>query len=397
MSLSRRAFIRTLGQGGGAFSSVFITARGREALVAEYGAALKEPVPPPPDVDEIRISSNENPKGPGPAAIKALRDSFDQTMRYPMNARMSDSDFRERLAKRFGVKAENIVLGPGSTEILRNAVRCFTGPDKPLVTGECSYENPVRTAEHLGHPVKAIPNASDLSLDLDKMAGAAVGAGLVFLCNPNNPTATAHSAVAVKDFVKFVSKESPYTAILIDEAYHEYVTDPAYDTAVPLAMRYRNVFVSRTFSKAYGMAGLRQGYAVGQKEIIDKLRSLKLTFGTNILGIAAAMGSLDDPGHIEKEVARNVEARKFTLDFFNATGYPATDSQTNFIFVNIGGPAKEFREACKKYKVMVGRDFPPYEKTHARISIGTMDEMRRATEVFRKVLGAPATDSPARG
>ncbi|MEE9263892.1 MAG: aminotransferase class I/II-fold pyridoxal phosphate-dependent enzyme, partial [Vicinamibacteria bacterium] len=210
-------------------------------------------------------------------------------------------------------------------------------------------------------------------------------------------TATVHSADAVKDFVKFVTKESPYTHILIDEAYHDYVTDSSYETAVEPAMRYRNVFISRTFSKAYGMAGLRQGYAVGGKETIDKLRSLKLTFGTNVLGMAAAVGALDDPGHIEQEVVRNTETRKYTLDFFRRAGYRATDSQTNFIFVDLGLPAKKFREACEKYKVKVGRDFPPYEKTHARISIGTMDEMRRATDVFQQVLGSSATDSSGQG
>jgi histidinol-phosphate aminotransferase len=392
MSLSRRALISTLGLGEpGALSSPLIAARGREALAAtEPGSPA---IPPPPDADEIRISSNENPLGPGPSAIRSLRGALDQTMLYPMNARISDSGLRERLAKKFGVKPENIVLAAGSSEILRNAVRVFTGANEPLVTGECSFENPARAAERFGRPVKAIPLTSNLSLDLDKMAGAAIGAGLVYLCNPNNPTATVHSAAAVKDFVKFVVKESPYTHILIDEAYHEYVTDPSYETSAELATRYRNVFISRTFSKVFGMAGLRQGYAVGGKEMIDKLRSVKLRLATNILGLAAAMGGLDDPGHIEREVIRNTEARKYTLEFFRRAGYPATDSQTNFIFVNLGRPAKDFREACEKYKVKVGRDFPPYEKTHARISIGTMDEMRRATEVFQRVLQSSATDS----
>ena len=395
MSLTRRAFMSTLGfKEHGAVSIPLIAARGREALAATEPRSPA--IPPPPDLDEIRINSNENPLGPGPSAIRSLRGALDQTRLYPANARISDSALRERLAKKFGVQSENIVLAAGSSEILRNAVRAFTAPNKPLVTGGCSFENPVTAAERFGRPVKAIPLNPDLALDLDKMAGAAIGAGLVYLCNPNNPTATVHSATAVKDFVKFVTKESPYTHILIDEAYHDYVTDPSYETSVELATRYRNVFVSRTFSKAYGMAGLRLGYAVGSKETAGKLRALKLTVDTNILGMAAAMGALDDDAHIEEEVARNTAARKYTLDFFRRSGYRATDSQANFIFVNLGRPAKEFRESCEKYKVKVGRDFPPYEKTHARISIGTMEEMRRATEVFQQVLGASATDSAGR-
>ena len=393
MTLSRRAFLRTVRPEAGAMSPVFITARGREALEGEFGS-LPSPFIPPPDADEIRISSNENPMGPGPSAVSAIRENLGEANRYPMNSKITDSAVANRIASIYGAKRENVVLAPGSTEVLRNSIRAFCGPDRPLVSGECSYENPVRDAEYFGVPVKTVAmREQDLGLDLDKMAGAALGAGLVFLCNPNNPTGTAHGHTAIADFVRYVAKESPYTYVLIDEAYNEYVTDPSFSSAADLALKYRNVFVSRTFSKAYGMAGLRQGYAVGGKETIAKLAPYKLTFGTNVLGLSAVSASLDDPGYITKEIARNTEARKYTLDFFRSAGYWATDSQTNFIFVATNIPAKQFREGCAKLKVQVGRDFPPYEKTHARISIGTMDEMKRATEVFRQVLGTTPTDA----
>jgi histidinol-phosphate aminotransferase len=391
MTLSRRAFLRTVGTGTG-LSPALITARGREALAGEFGT-LASPFIPPPDSDEIRISSNENPMGPGPSAISAIKENLGEANRYPMNSRITDTAVANRIAKVFEAKRENVVLSPGSSEILRNSVRAFCSPTRPLISGECSYENPVREAEYFGVPVKTVANREDLGLDLDKMAGAALGAGLVFLCNPNNPTGTAHGRTEIADFVRYVAKESPYTYILIDEAYNDYVTDPSYETAAPLALKYRNVFVSRTFSKAFGMAGLRQGYAVGGPETIEKLGAYKLTFGTNVLGLAAVSASLDDPAYIAKEIARNSEVRKFTIDFFRNAGYWTTNSQTNFIFVKTGIPAKQFREECAKSKVQVGRDFPPYEKTHARISIGTMDEMKRATEVFRQVLGMAATDA----
>jgi histidinol-phosphate aminotransferase len=396
MTLSRRAFLRTVSPGAGAFSPAAISARGREALEGEMGR-VPSPFIPPPDPDEIRISSNENPMGPGPSAVSAIRENLGEANRYPMNSKITDSAIQKRIASMFSAKPENVVLAPGSTEVLRNAIRAFCAPDRPLVSGECSYENPVRDSEYFGVPVKTVAMADDLSLDLDKMAGAALGAGLVFLCNPNNPTGTAHGRTAISDFVRYVAKESPYTYILIDEAYHDYVTDPSYSSSVELALKYRNVFVSRTFSKAYGMAGLRQGYAVGGKDPISKLSPYKLTFGTNVLGLAAVSASLDDPAHLQKEIARNTEARQFTLDFFKNAGYWATNSQTNFIFVKTNMPAKQFREGCAKFKVAVGRDFPPYEKTHARISIGTLDEMKRATEVFRQVLGSAPTDSAAQG
>jgi histidinol-phosphate aminotransferase len=365
-----------------------------EDAAAELGPGLA-PIPPPPDLDEIRISSNENPLGPGKAAMDALRAELGQTGRYPINSRVADSHLKENLAKHFGVEPENITLGAGSGEILRNAVRSFTSKHKPLVTADPSFENPVRASKLIGTQVEAVPVTDGLGLDLEAMMRAARGAGLVFLCNPNNPTATVHSWDAIAHFVAYVREESPGTAILIDEAYHDYVTDPAYQSFAPLAMKYPNVFVTRTFSKAYGMAGLRVGYAVGQRQTIDQLAKFKLNVNVNVLAIAPATAAIKDREHIEEERHRNTEVRKFTRDFFTSAGFKSTDSQTNFIFVELGRPAKDFREACSKYKVKVGRDFPPLEKTHARISLGTMEEMRRATEVFRKVLGTPATDSPS--
>ena len=176
MTLTRRAFLRTVGPG--APSPAMITARGREALEGEFGA-VEVALIPPADVDEIRISSNENPLGPGPSAIQAIKDNIDQSNRYPMNSRIKDRDIRARLAKMYdGATADNIVIAPGSGEVLRNCVRAFTGPNRPLVSGELSYESPVRTAELFDIPVKKVAASGDLSLDLDKMAGAAIGAGL---------------------------------------------------------------------------------------------------------------------------------------------------------------------------------------------------------------------------
>lgn len=395
MSLSRRQFIRGFGTGGpGVLSGAAIGARGLEAAVGEMGPG-PVPIPPPPEPDEIRISSNENPLGPGEVALRALKGQFDQGGRYPFNARVAVSSLTESLAERFDVQPENITLGAGSGEILRNAVRSFTSKDRPLVTANPSFENPVRTAKLLGVPIEAVPVSGELGLDMESMLSAARGAGLVFFCNPNNPTATVHSWDEVAYFVAHVYEASPGTAILVDEAYHDYVTDETYRSAAPFVMKYPNVFVTRTFSKAYGMAGLRVGYAVGQTETIKKLAEFKLALNVNVLAVGAAVASLGDPQHIEEERERNTEVRKFTLDFFTSAGFKSTDSQTNFIFVELDRTAKEFREACAKYNVKVGRDFPPFEKTHARISIGTMDEMRRAIEVFESVLVGTTNDAPA--
>jgi histidinol-phosphate aminotransferase len=337
---------------------------------------------------EIRINSNENPLGPGEAATLAYARGLADAGRYPTNARPSSADLREAIARRLAVRPENVSLGSGSWELLRTAVRLYTSSSRALVTATPSFEQPEGMAAQLGVGVRKVPVDKDGRLDLEPMAKAARWAGLVFFCNPNNPTGGVHSARAVADFVGRVRRDSPETAILLDEAYHDYVTDPSYSTGVSLALEHPNVFVTRTFSKAYGMAGLRIGYAVGQARTIEAFNRWAITFNQNSPTVAAGVTSVGDPAHIEAECARNAEVRRFTIRFFQDKGLRVLPSETNFVFVELGRPAKEFRDECAKHRVMVGRDFPPMEKTHARISLGTMDEMKRATEVFAKVLGA---------
>jgi len=218
----------------------------------------------------------------------------------------------------------------------------------------------------------------------------------VFFNNPNNPTATVHGAKTVTDMVERIRKASPKTVVLIDEAYHEYVTDPSYATAIPLALSTPNVVVARTFSKAYGMAGMRIGYAVGTADTIKSLTRFKMPYNISVFGITAAIAALGDSRHLENERRRNTAVRAFTVNALRDMGAKPADSQGNFLFVDIGGPAKEFRDACAKSGVMVGRDFPPFEKSHCRISIGTMDEMKKAVDVFRTVL-KPLTANAQKG
>ena len=392
MSLSRRGFITRLAPGRDAHAAALVAARGREALVA--GSLYREAGElVPPAANEIRISSNENPLGPGQHALDAMTGKFPQAGRYPFNSTPNEGALVAAVAKKFGVKNENVVMGAGSGEILTNAVRAFTSASRPLVTAWPSFENPHTTAEKIGTPIREIPLDAQLRIDIPKMLAAVKGAGLVFFCNPNNPTATVHSATAVADFVKAVRQGSPDTVILLDEAYHDYVTDPSYKSGIELAMSTPNVFVARTFSKAYGMAGIRMGYAVGQAAVIKELGRYKMPYNVSVPGIAGGIAALENQAHIDRERARNTEVRTFTLRAFQDMGYKATDSQANFIFVDLKRPAKGFRDACAQQGVLVGRDFPPYEKTHCRVSIGTMDEMKQAVAVFKNVLGASQTTS----
>ena len=393
MSVSRRGFLRGTVL---PFSGTVIAARGMEASQASAGSNQSQRPLVPPGVPEIRISSNENPLGPGKAVLDAILGKFPQAGRYPFNSTPSDRELTSAIASKFKLKAENIVLGGGSQELLKNAVRAFTTPSRGLVTGAPSFENCPGVAKKLGHPIREIKVDSLFRLDLEAMIDAAKGAGLVFFNNPNNPTAPVHGAKVVADFVSRLRQSSPDTVILIDEAYHDYVTEPSYESAIPLALETPNVFVTRTFSKAYGMAGMRVGYAIGRAATVKPLEKLKMPYNISVFGVAAAIAALGDPKHIDAERDRNTKVRAFTVKALDEFGCKTADSQGNFLFVDVGKPAKEFREACAKQGVVVGRDFPPFEKTHVRISIGTMDEMQKAAAVFRTVLRPVSTSTGTR-
>jgi histidinol-phosphate aminotransferase len=197
-------------------------------------------------------------------------------------------------------------------------------------------------------------------------------------------------ARATREYFAKVNRQSPETTILVDEAYFDYVTDPDHDTHIPVALDNPHVIVARTFSKAYGMAGLRMGYAVGHADTIKKMREWDAGSGTsslNVLAMQAGIAAINqDASFTTNERARNKDVRDFTMKWFLDRGMKPTDSQANFMFVNIGRPAKEFRDAARAKGVLVARDFPPFEKTHCRISFGTMDEMKKAVAVFDQIL-----------
>ncbi len=391
MSLSRRRFFGNLGVGSvGLLSAPFIIGRGREAMAFEAAT-----VQPPDDGGFIRISSNENARGPGKKTIDALRNAISPRVGrgYPPDY---TGDLVATIADIYGVGRDHVIVGTGSGPILEAATRAFCSAQKPLVTAAPTYGTCDQAARRIGAPVKMITVDKSLGLDTDAMAEAAKGAGMIFFCNPNNPTGTVHNAAAVEKFVRRVKQSSPETRILIDEAYIDYTHDAAVKTAVPLAKELSGVLVSRSFSKAHGMAGLRLGYAIGQPETVKTIASAWNLGSVNTLTAAAGIASLRDPKHIEEERAENARVRDFTREAFKSMGYEAADCHTNCIFVDLKRPAKDFRDACAALKVSVGRDFPPFEKTHSRITLGTMDEMRQAVQVFRKVLTASSTSAGVR-
>lgn len=399
MHLSRRNFVKAASVGGiGALTARFISARGNEAMAA----ALAEPGFYPGAFSDtavaerlgyrarfanaIRLDSNENPNGPGKAALDAVRAMFTESNRYPDS---QEGELAAAIAKHRKVSESNVLTACGSGEILRSACYAFTGPGKALVMGSPTFETPGGFAESMGAEVRRVPVDKDLRLDLQQMLDKVSGAGLVFFCNPNNPTGTVHGAAAVKDFIAEVNKRNPGCMILMDEAYHEYVEDPAYATTIPIALDNPTVFTVRTFSKVFGMAGLRAGYAIGRPEAIRPMARHKLSSGVNVLAAACGIATLPDQAHINSEIKVNRDARAFTVKAFESMGFKPASTQANFLMVPINRDSRAFKDACAKHGVLVGRPFPPLT-THARISIGTMDEMKKATDVFRQVLSGAA-------
>jgi histidinol-phosphate aminotransferase len=201
-----------------------------------------------------------------------------------------------------------------------------------------------------------------------------------------------HSKSDVLAYIEAVNRLSPETTILVDEAYHEYVDDPSYGSVVSAALSNPRVVVTRTFSKVFGMAGLRLGYAIGQVDTLKRMSNYLLVNGANQLAIVAATGTLTDTAHIAAEQKKNREARAFTRKFFEGAGYTVHAAEGNFFMVDIHRDAKAFKLECVKHNVAIGRQFAAFPN-HARISIGTMAEMKKAIPVFKSVLATSVSSS----
>ena len=282
MSLSRRRFVQTAGAGA---AGLWIAGRGREAgLFGLSEGAFAQTQP-------IILASNENPMGTPKAVLDAVRAGFGEIGRYQS---ASTSEIVEMIAKDKGVKPENVLLGSGSTQILRSTTHVFCSKTAPLVAPIPAYEECAGYAALMGYPVRTVSLTPppELKMNVSAILQAAKGGGMVFFCNPNNPVATAVDGKTARQFVADLGKSSPDTYTLMDEAYFEYATMPGYETMIPLAVENPKVVVARTFSKCYGMAGLRIGYAIGHKDTIKKLADWDGMGSVNVLGLSAARAAL---------------------------------------------------------------------------------------------------------
>src|SRR3989440_1035285 len=281
ISISRRKFAQLLS--AGAACAVV-----KPALSLAKSASEVKSQPASPLTRIVRLSSNENPYGPSPHALKAMTDSFNVACRYPDEAAALLS---EKLATLNSVNANQILLGDGSGEILKLCADTFTGAQRKLVAGDPTFEAILQHATVNGAEVVKVPLTDHFAHDLSKM-GAVANAGLVYICNPNNPTA---SFTPKNELTDFISKTSPQRIILVDEAYFHYADNQDYDSVIPLVKDYPNLIVARTFSKIYGMAGLRCGYSVAQSQAIAQPHSHPNWDSVNIMAGGAGAGRVGGP------------------------------------------------------------------------------------------------------
>jgi histidinol-phosphate aminotransferase len=327
----------------------------------------------------IRLDSNENPLGLAPAAAEALRAAALEANRYPDDYR---EPLVEALAARHGVGADSVVLGNGSTEVLQMAVQAASSPNALLVMADPTFEAIARYQDPLSFRVVRVPLDASYGHDLGAMRAAAEGQrrpAVVYVCNPNNPTATLTSSAAIDDWIG----AAPETVLfVIDEAYHEYVRAPGYWSAAKWVSERPNVVVTRTFSKIYAMAGLRLGYALAHRDTAARLREFMSSDNANCMALVAALASLEDERLVDRSRASNESAKRVALDCLAELGLEALPSQTNFVMHRIAGDVRSYVARMRERGIRVGRPFPPLDGFN-RVSLGLADEMERWAEALR--------------
>jgi histidinol-phosphate aminotransferase len=327
----------------------------------------------------VRLSANENPYGPSAKALEAITNSFGLACRYPDE---HNNLLIDKLAKLNTVNHDQILLGDGSGEILKLCAETFTGPQNgKLIVADPTFEAILNGASANGAEVVKVPLTHSFAHDVSKMLTAAKG-GVIYVCNPNNPTASITPKDELRDFI---TKTPPETVILVDEAYFHYADSPDYESVIPLVKEHPNLIVSRTFSKIYGMAGLRCGYCVAQKGTIDRMRPNQMWDSVNCMALAAATASLDDSDHVPHGQRLNKEAKTFTTAELEKMGYKCIPSQSNFIMFDCKKPVVPLIQAMKERNVRVGRLFSALPN-HMRLTIGKKSEMETFLAAFREVI-----------
>jgi len=337
------------------------------------------PARPLPAEGPIRLSSNENPYGPAPSVRQAIIDSFDLGCRYPY---AWQEELLERIADREGLSKEHIVITGGSTEGLKITGLTYGLYGGEILTAAPTFKAMSSYAAQFGAHINAVPLTDSLHYDLEEMGRRITNnTKLVFLCNPNNPTGTLLPAAQVRDFCNTYADRC---LIFSDEAYGEYIEEDQYPSMTEWVRRGKNVIVSRTFSKVYGLAGIRIGYLLARPDIAERLAANRVAF-TNMPALFAANAALRDQEFYQYSLQQNRKCKQMIYDTLDELGLPYVSSHTNFVFFKTGRSIATFGAAMLNTGVQVGRPFPPL-LDWCRISTGTEAEVARFCEGLRQVI-----------
>jgi histidinol-phosphate aminotransferase len=335
-----------------------------DELEREYGVS-----------DAIKLASNENPLGPSPAVRRAIETAASQLNRYPDGAAFH---LREVLAEKLNVAADQITLGNGSNDILVMLAECFLTPSQSAIYDQYSFVIYRTAVQATGAEARVAPSLSStsnqhLGHDLDAMA-ALIDAStrLVFIANPNNPTGTCLSSAELR---KFLERVPPQVLVVLDEAYYEYALGPDYENTLPWLAEFPNLIVVRTFSKAYGLAGLRVGYAVSSAELAELLNRVRQPFNVNVIAQAAAASALQDEAWVTSCQAQNRRGMQLLANGLDELGVPYIPSKANFLLAEFGAKSAECYEYLLRHGVIV-RPVANYGlPEYLRISVGTAAEV----------------------
>jgi histidinol-phosphate aminotransferase len=326
----------------------------------------------------IRLSSNENPYGPSKFVREKMVSGFDKVCRYP-GAELEQ--LSKKIADKEGVSPDHILLTIGSTEGLKIAALAYLHKGGELVAADPTFEAMINYAEACGAYVHKVPVNKDLGLDLEQMEKRCTNeTNLVFVCNPNNPTGTILPADEMRHFCTRMAKR---TMVFSDEAYVDYINIPNYPSMTSLVKEGLNVIVSRTFSKVYGIAGLRIGYLIARPDIIKRLDRFRID-RPNILSVVAASNAMDETDFYKYSVSKNKESIQILTKALDKYGMKYTESHANFVFFKTDMNINDFSKKMIDQNIRVGRPFPPLNDW-CRISTGKTEEMTKVVSVLNMI------------
>jgi len=342
--------------------------------------------------DVVKLASNENPLGPSPKAVQALKGALDQLHIYPDGAFV---DLRQALSRRVGLPPEQIIVGNGSDGIIKLIAEAYLEPGDEIVCAEPTFSQYAFAARLMGARDVTVPLV-DMRHDLQAMADA-IGprTKAVFVCNPNNPTGT---TVTAQEFAAFMERVPRHVLVVVDEAYQEYVDDPSATWGREWVDHPdRHVLVLRTFSKIYGLAALRVGYALGPAAVVAELKRVQEPFQVNALAQLAARAALDDEAHLERSRQVNRAGKEFFYQRLEALGLPYVPTQANFVLIDVQRDSRQVFQQLLHHGVIVRAGAALGLPTHLRVTIGTEAQNQRFFQALEAVLQQPVGLGRRRG